>query len=53
MVRVRLALIAASLALISCAPILRVSGADLIPDLAILAGLALMTGYCILLLLEE
>ena len=37
--RVRLALIAASLAPISCAPILRMSGADLIPDLAILAGI--------------
>ena len=50
--RVRLTILAASLALMSCAPILRMSGVNHIPDLAILASLALMTGYCTLLLLE-
>ena len=50
--KIRFSLIAASLALISSIPVLRIVDLKPVSDLAVLASMALMTGYCILLLFD-
>ena len=50
--KIRFSLIAASLALISSIPVLRIVDLKPVSDLAVLASIILMTGYCILLLFD-
>ena len=50
--KIRFSLIAASLVLISSIPVLRIVDLKPVSDLAVLASIILMTGYCILLLFD-